>query len=70
MPRSTMSWMSFSWSENFCQDDDGGAASPELPEVEDADVAGEAAMVMAAKLRCGEEIATKTKAESSGNSPS
>ena len=57
-------------SEHFCQDDDGGGASPELPEVEDADAAGEAAMVMAAKLRRGEEIATKTKAESSGDSPS
>ena len=70
MPRSTMSWMSLSWSEHLCQDDDGSRASLELPEVEDADAAGEAAMVMAAKLRCGEEIATKTKAESSGNLPS
>ena len=62
--------MSLSWSEHLCQDDDGGRASPELPEVEDADAAGEAAMVMAAKLRRGEEITTNTKAESSGNWPS
>ena len=26
--------MSLSWSEHFCHDDDGGGASPELPEVE------------------------------------
>ena len=51
MPRSTMSWMSLSWSEHFCQDNDAGGASPELPEVEDADAAGVAAMAMAAKLR-------------------
>ena len=70
MPRSTMSWMSLSWIKHFCQDDGGGGASPELPEVEDADTAGGTAMAMAAKLRRGEEIATKTKAESSGNSPS
>ena len=67
MPCSTMSWMSLSWSEHFCQDDDGGGASPELPEVEDADATGEAAMATAAKLRRGEEIATRTKAESFGN---
>ena len=62
--------MSLSWSEHLRQDNDGGGASPDLPEVEDADAAGEAIMAMAAKLRRGEEIATKTKAESSGNSPS
>ena len=62
--------MSLSWSEHFCQDDDGGGASPELPEVEDADAAGVAAMAMVAKLRRGEEIARKKKADSSGNSPS
>ena len=70
MPRSTMSWMSLSWIEHLCQDDDGGGASLELPEVEDADKAGEAAMAVAAQLRQGEEIVRKTKAESSGNSPS
>jgi hypothetical protein len=70
MPRYTISWMSLSWSRHFCQDDDGDGASPELPEVEDADAAGKAAMAMAAKLRRGEEIARKMKAESSGNSPS
>ena len=43
--------MSLSWSEHFFQDDDGGGASPELPEVEDADAEGEAAMAMAAKPR-------------------
>ena len=32
-----MSWMSLFWSEHFYQDDDGSGASPELPEVEDAD---------------------------------
>ena len=62
--------MLLSWSERLCQDDDGGGASPELPEVEDADAAGKAAMATVAKLRRGEEIARKTKAESSGNSPS
>ena len=62
--------MLLSWSGHFCQDDDGGGASPELPEVEDADVVGEAAMAMAAKHKRGEEIARKMKAESSGNSPS
>ena len=61
-----MSWMSLSWSEH----NDGGRASPELPEVEDADAVGEAAMAMAAKLRRGEEITRKKKAGSSGNSPS
>ena len=50
-----MSWMSVSWSEHFCQDDDGGGASPELPEVEDADAAGVAAMATAARLRRGEK---------------
>ena len=43
--------MSLSWSVHFCQDDEGGGASPELPEVEDADAAGVAAMAMAARLR-------------------
>ena len=62
--------MSLSWSEHFFHDDDGGGASPELPEVEDTDAVGEAAMAMAAKLRRGEEIARKKKAESSGDSPS
>ena len=62
--------MSLSWREHFCQDDDGSGVSPELPEVEDADTAGGAAMAMAAKLRRGEEIARKMKAESSGDSTS
>ena len=62
--------MSLSWSEHFYQDDDGGGASPELPEVEDADAEGEAAMAMAAKPRRGEEVARKMKAESSGSLPS
>ena len=65
-----MFWMSLSWSELLCQDDGGGGASPELPEVEDTDAVGEAAMAMAAKLRRGEEMARKMKAESSENSPS
>jgi len=46
-----MSWMLLSWSVHFCQVDEGSGASPELPEVEDADAAGVAAMAMAAKLR-------------------
>ena len=50
--------MSLSWSEHLCQDDDGGGASLELPEVEDVDTADEAAMAMVVKLRQGEEIAT------------
>ena len=62
--------MSLSWSEHFYQDDDSGGASPELPEVKDADTAGVAAMATAARLRRGEQIARKKKAESSGNSPS
>ena len=62
--------MSLSWSEHLCQDDDGGRASPELPEVEDADAAGEATMAMVAKLKRGVEIMRKMKVESSGNSPS
>ena len=45
-----MSWISLSWSEHFCQDDDGGGASPVLPEVEDADAAGVAAMAMVSRL--------------------
>ena len=65
-----MSWMSLSWSEHFCHEDNGGGPSPELPEVKDADAAGEAAMAMAAKLRRGEEIVRKMKVERSGNSPS
>ena len=62
--------MSLSWSEHFFQDDDGGGASPELPEVEDPDAAGEAAMEMVVECRREEEIARKKKAESSGDSPS
>ena len=46
-----MSWISLSWSVHFCQDDEGGGASPELPEVEDADAAGVAAMATVARLR-------------------
>ena len=49
--------MSLSWSEHFCQDDDGGGASPELPEVEDPGTAGEAAMAMMVEHRREEEIA-------------
>ena len=59
--------MSLSWSEHLCQDDDGGGASPELPEVEDADAEGEAAMAMVAKPRRGEEVASKMMAERSGS---
>ena len=62
--------MSLSWSEHFCHDDDGGGASLELPEVEDPDVAGEAAMAMVVEHRRQEEIARKKKAESSGDLPS
>ena len=62
--------MSLSWSEHFCLDDNGGGASPELPEVEDADAEGEAAMAMAAKPRRGEEVMRKMKAENSGSLPS
>ena len=62
--------MLLSWSEHFCQDDDGGEASPELLEVEDADAEGESAMAAVAKLRRGEEIAREKKAESSGDLPS
>jgi len=62
--------MSLSWSVHFCQDDEAGGASPALPEVEDDDAAGVAAMAMVARLKRGEEIARKKKAKSSGNSPS
>ena len=62
--------MSLSWSEHFCQDDDGGGASPELPEVEDPDAVGEAAMAMVVECTREEEIARKKKAESSGDLPS
>ena len=62
--------MSLSWSEHFCHDDDGGGASPELPEVEDPDAAGEAAMAMVVERMRAEEIARKKKAESSGDLPS
>ena len=41
-----------------------------LPEVEDDDAAGVAAMVMAAKLMRGVEIVRRKEDESSGNSPS
>ena len=61
------SWMSLSWSDHFCHDDDGGGASPELPEVDDADAEGEEAMAMVAKLRRGEEIVRKKNAESTGS---
>ena len=44
--------------------------SPELPEVEDPDAAGEAAMAMVVEHWQEEEIARKKKAESSGDSPS
>ena len=43
--------MSLCCSEHLYQDDDSGRASPELPEVKDADAAGEVAMAMLAKLR-------------------
>ena len=62
--------MSFSWSEHFFHDDEGGRASPALPEVEDDEAAGVAAMAMAVKLRTGVEIEWRKEAESSGNSPS
>ena len=62
--------MSLSWSEHFCQNDDGGGASPVPPEVEDDDAAGVAAMATAARLRRGVEIARNEEAESSGNSQS
>jgi len=62
--------MSLSWSEHFCQDDDGGGASLELPEVEDAEAEGEAAMATAEKPRRGVEVTRKMKAESSGSLPS
>ena len=58
--------MSLSWSEH----NDGGRASPELPEVEDPDAAGEAAMAMVVECRREEEIARKKKAKSSGDLPS
>ena len=62
-----MSWMSLSWSVHFCHDDEGGRASLALPEVEDDEAAGVAAMAMAVKLKKGMEIARNGKAESSGN---
>ena len=65
-----MSRMSLSWSVHFYQNDDAGGASPALPEVEDDDTAGVAAMAMAARHRIGVEIASYEEAESSGNSPS
>ena len=43
--------MSLSWSEHFYHDDDGGGASPELPEAEDLDAAGEPAMAMVVERR-------------------
>ena len=57
--------MSFSWSEHFFHDDEGGRASPALPEVEDDEAAGVAAMAMAAKLKKGMEITRNRKAKSS-----
>ena len=51
--------MSLSWSEHFCHYDDGGGDSPELPEVEDPDTAGEAAMVMVVGHRREEETVSK-----------
>ena len=65
MSRSTMSWMSLSWSVHLCQDDDGGGASPALPEVEDDEAAGVAAMAMVVKLKKGMEITRNRKAKSS-----
>ena len=61
-----MSWISLSWSVHFYHDGGGSGASLALPELEDADVAGVAAMAMVSRLRRGEEIARKTKVESSG----
>ena len=62
--------MSLSWSEHFYHDNDGGGASPELPEVEDLDAAGEAAMAIVVERRREEEFARKKKAKSSGDLPS
>ena len=70
MLRSTMSWMLLSWSVHFCHDDEGDGASPVLPEIEDDEAAGVAAMVTAARLKTGMEIARNRKAESSGSRPS
>ena len=56
------SWMSLSWSEHFCQDDDGGGATPDPPEVDDLDAVGEAAMAMVVERRQEEEIAREKKA--------
>jgi hypothetical protein len=57
--------MSLSWSVHFCHDDDGGAASSALPELEDYEAAGVAAMVTAVKLRRGVKITMSKKAKSS-----
>ena len=64
------SWMSLSWSQHFCHNDDGSGASLELPEVEDPGATGEAAMAMMVERRQEEEIARKKKAKSSGDLPS
>jgi hypothetical protein len=50
---------------HFCHDNEGGGASPALPEVDDEVATGVAAMEMAAKLRRGVEIARNRKAGSS-----
>ena len=55
---------------HFCHNDDGGGASPALPEVEDDEAAGVVAMAMAARLKRGVEIARNRKAESYRSRPS
>ena len=62
--------MSLSWSEHFCQDDDGGGATPDPPEVDDLDAVGEAAMAMVVERRREEQNTSKKKAESSRDSSS
>ena len=58
--------MLLSCSVHRCHDEEGGGTSPALPKVDEEDAAGVAAMATAARLRRGEKIARKKKAESSG----
>jgi len=60
-----MSWMSLSYNVHYCHDEEGGRASPVLPEVDEEDAAGLAAMATAARLGRGVENARSKEAKSS-----
>jgi len=60
-----MSWMMLSCSVHHCHNEEGGGASPVLPEVDEEDATGVAAMATAARLGRGVENTRSKEAKSS-----